>query len=146
MLIRLILLAAVVATLIFFVRSQHGQRLRAHKRIAFFAFLALNAYAVLRPEDVMWVAVQLGVGRGADLVLYLLVVCFIFTTLNLYLRQRELEQRLTDVTRALALRDAERDEIAEAERASEDVPAIPPQTRAWHIAEAADPHGLPSAS
>jgi small membrane protein len=105
--IRVILLACVVATLVLFVRGQHGQRLRANKRIAFFAFLAVNAYAVLRPEDVMTLAIKLGVGRGADLVLYLLVVCFIFATLNMYLRQRQLEQRLADVTRALALREAE---------------------------------------
>jgi hypothetical protein len=104
--IRVLLLACVVATLVLFVRGQHGQRLRANKRIAFFAFLAVNAYAVLRPEDVMWVAVKLGVGRGADLVLYLLVVCFVFSTLNMYLRQRQLEQRLADVTRALALQQA----------------------------------------
>jgi hypothetical protein len=122
MLIRVILIAAVLATLVYFVRSQHGHRIRAHKRIAFIAFLALNAYAVLRPEDVMWVAVKLGVGRGADLVLYLLVVCFIFTTLNFYLRQRQLEQQLTEVTRVLALRDAEQ-RNAGRDGAGEDAPA-----------------------
>ena len=107
MLIRAILLAAVVATLIMFVRGQHGQRVRANKRIAFFVFLAVNAYAVLRPEDVTALAVRVGVGRGADLVLYVLVVCFVFTALNLYLQQRQLERRLTDMARALALHQAE---------------------------------------
>ena len=105
--IRILLLAAVVATLIYFVRAEHGQRLQANKRLVFFAFLGLNGYAVLRPNDISWLAARLGVGRGTDLVLYLLVVTFVFVSLNLYLRQRQSERRITELARALALREAD---------------------------------------
>jgi hypothetical protein len=105
--IRIILLAGILATLVFFVRSQHGQRLRANKRIAFVLFLLANTYAVIRPDDLTWVAARVGVGRGADLVLYLLVVAFVFATANLYLRQRQLEARMAAMARAFALREAE---------------------------------------
>jgi hypothetical protein len=105
--IKIVLLAAVALLLVYFVRREHGVRLQANKRLAFFAFLIANAYAVLRPDDVSYLANLVGVGRGADLVLYLLVVAFVFAVVNFYLRMREAERRLTDLARAIALREAE---------------------------------------
>jgi hypothetical protein len=105
--IKALLLLAVVVTLVYFVRREHGVGLQAWKRIAFFVFVIGNIYAVLRPADVSRLANGLGVGRGADLVLYLLVVAFVFTVLNFYLRTRQAERRLTDLARAVALQQAE---------------------------------------
>jgi hypothetical protein len=62
---------------------------------------------VVRPNDLTRVAHLVGVGRGADLVLYALVVAFTFSVVNFYLRQRELKQRITQLARAVALREAE---------------------------------------
>ena len=81
--------------------------MRASKRLAFAGFVLLNIYAVLRPNDVTWVARQLGIGRGTDLIVYLLVVAFVFGMLNSYLRDREISQHLTNLARSLAIRDAE---------------------------------------
>jgi small membrane protein len=92
---------------IVFVRNQHGVRIQASKRLAFFAFLVLNVYAVLRPDDVTRIAHLLGVGRGTDLLLYALIVAFVFTVLAFYLRIHEDEQRITQLARAVAIRDAE---------------------------------------
>jgi len=105
--IQALLLAVIAVVLIVFVRRWYGVRMQAGKRIAFFAFLAVNAWAVVRPNDVTWMANRLGVGRGADLVLYLLVAGFALATLNTYLRFRELDRRFTDLTRTLAIREAE---------------------------------------
>jgi hypothetical protein len=106
--IQAVLLAAVLGFLIMFVRGQHGVRMQAGKRLAFIAFLLLNAVAVLRPEATTWVAQHVfGVGRGADLLLYTLIVTFVFAVINFYLRLRESEQRVTELARAVALRDAE---------------------------------------
>jgi small membrane protein len=106
-LIQGILLAAVVGLLLVFVRNSQEVRVRASKRVGFFAFLLFSAYAVMRPDDVTWVAQLVGVGRGTDLLLYMLVVAFAFAVLNFNLRLRDKEQRLTDLARATALRDAE---------------------------------------
>jgi len=62
---------------------------------------------VLRPDDVTRVAKFVGVGRGTDLLLYALIVAFVFSTLAMYMRLREDEQRVTQLARAVALRDAE---------------------------------------
>jgi hypothetical protein len=107
MLIKILLLLAVLILLLGFVRWQHGVRLRAGKRLGFFAFLALNVWAVLRPDDLTALAQRLGVGRGADLVLYGLFVAFVFMVLHFLLRFRDLGERFTELARAVALREAE---------------------------------------
>jgi len=107
MVIQFLLLLAVAASLVYFVRQQHGVRLQAGKRLAFVAFLLFAAYAVVRPDDITAIAHWVGVGRGADLVLYATVVAFVFVVINFYLRTREMERRITDLARAVALRDAE---------------------------------------
>jgi hypothetical protein len=111
--VQIVLLAAVLAALVMFVRRRHGVHMQAGKRVGLIAFAALNVYAVLQPDRLTEVANRLGVGRGTDLVLYLLVVAFIFGMLNFYLRFREIDRRFTELTRTLAIREAE---IVNAER------------------------------
>lgn len=110
MLIQIVLLAAVAVVVVLFARHWNTTRTRAWKRIAFLAFCLLNAYAVLRPGDTTRVAHVLGVGRGTDLVLYLLVVAVTLLALNTYLRFRAVERRLTELARDAALRTAHRPE------------------------------------
>jgi hypothetical protein len=106
--IQALLLVAIAGVLVVFIRGQHGVRMQASKRLGFVAFLVLNAYAVVRPEDTTWVAKHLfGVGRGVDLLLYALIVTFVFAVISVYLRLRESEQRVTELARAVAIRDAE---------------------------------------
>jgi hypothetical protein len=107
--IQVVLIAAALIALFSFARFEHGVNIRAGKRLAFFAFIALNIYGVLRPDDVTWAANRLGVGRGADLLLYALAVGTIFLMLNTYLRFRALDRQMTELVRSLALREAERD-------------------------------------
>jgi hypothetical protein len=129
LMIQAVLLVAVLGFLIMFVRGRHGVRMQAGKRLAFIAFLLLNAIAVLRPEATTWVAQHVfGVGRGADLLLYALIVAFVFAVINVYLRLRESEQRVTELARAVAIRDAEflnsdRGLLAPPQRAPADPPA-----------------------
>ena len=46
------------------------------------------AIAIAHPEDVQWLGSQLGIGRGADLVLYLAVLGFLGMTFAFYSRVR----------------------------------------------------------
>jgi hypothetical protein len=106
MAIQILLIVAAVLLFVVFVRRAHSVRLQAAKRIGFILFIILNLYAVLRPGDTTRVAQMLGVGRGADLLLYLLVVAFAFFSVNTYLRFKDIERRLTDLARSIAIRDA----------------------------------------
>ena len=105
--VQVVLVIAALAALVYFVRSGQNVGIRASKRVAFGAFVLVNIYAVLRPEDVTTLARFLGVGRGTDLVVYLLVMAFVFGMLNSYLRDREISQHLTNLARQVAVRDAE---------------------------------------
>jgi hypothetical protein len=105
--LQILLLVATIGALVYFVRSGQTVGVRASKRLAFGAFVVLNIYAILRPDDVTFVARALGIGRGTDLIVYLLVVAFVFGMLNTYLRDREISQHLTNLARQIAVRDAE---------------------------------------
>ncbi|MYT21563.1 DUF2304 family protein [Streptomyces sp. SID7760] len=106
--IQLLLIAGSVSMALMFIRTWGQAKNRAWKRIAFSVFVVVNVYAVLRPTDVTWVAHQLGVGRGTDLVLYVMVLAMGFLTLNTFLRFRSLEKKLTDLARTVALAEGAR--------------------------------------
>lgn len=106
--IKILLILAVIALLVLLLRSHGTTRGGAYAKIGMGVFLVFAAYAVIRPEDVTWVAAQLGVGRGTDLVLYALVVGFGFFAISTYLRFKELELRHARLARAIALSDAAR--------------------------------------
>ncbi|WP_218601969.1 DUF2304 domain-containing protein [Pseudonocardia abyssalis] len=107
MIVQLLLLVAVAALLVLFVRNRHGVRVAAGKRVALVLFALVNVYAVIRPDDLTALAQAIGVGRGTDLVLYALVVGFLSVTLNQYLRFQGVDARVTELARTLAVREAE---------------------------------------
>jgi len=81
-------------------RSSHWDR-------AIVLFLGLvGVVLVAAPDLANWLAMAVGVGRGADLVTYIGVVGLSFFCLVLLSRLRELESRLADLTRQLALDEA----------------------------------------
>lgn len=61
---------------------------------------------VLFPDLTGDVANAVGVGRGADLVLYCFVLATLVAILNLHLRLREVLETTTDIARAVALTSA----------------------------------------
>lgn len=102
-----LLLLGIAGFLVMFIRGQHSVRMQASKRLAFILFVLLNAAAVVWPDGTTRIAKLFGIGRGVDLLLYLLIVTFVFVVINFYLRIRESEQRVTELARAVAIRDAE---------------------------------------
>jgi small membrane protein len=100
LLIALILLAAIVGSVAF--RSRLAYRL-----LGMFFFLVATL-CVLFPDSTTDIAKSLGVGRGTDLLLYLVIFAGVHACLLLYMRTRRLERKLTQVVRAIAIRDAER--------------------------------------
>lgn len=106
MLIQFLLILAALVLFTTFLRLAHTARLQAFKRIGFLLFCLFGVIAVLRPGVMTWLANRVGVGRGTDLLLYMLVVVFAFFSLNTYLRFKDTERRLTKLARAMAIRDA----------------------------------------
>ncbi|WP_299518925.1 DUF2304 domain-containing protein [uncultured Serinicoccus sp.] len=108
-LIKLVLLLSVVVVTAMLTRSTAGVRHQAVRRLLLVGFVVLAAIAILFPRVLTQVAQLLGVGRGADLLLYGLTVVFLGYVAASYRRMRELEQQVTTLARELALRAAVHD-------------------------------------
>lgn len=106
MIIKGLLVLAALLLFVFFLQRSHTARLQAFKRIGFTLFCLFGVIAVLYPSLMTWLANRVGVGRGTDLLLYILTVVFGFFALNTYLRFKDAERRMTRLVRAIAIRDA----------------------------------------
>ena len=62
---------------------------------------------ILQPEVTNTVARFLGIGRGADLVLYVVSLSFLVSLVYFYHKYRQLNSDLTEIVRSLAIQDAE---------------------------------------
>ena len=65
------------------------------------------AACIAFPALLVGIAHFLGIGRGADLVLYLSILFFFGAFFLTYLRFRRVDEQLTKIVRHLAIRDAE---------------------------------------
>jgi hypothetical protein len=104
--IQVLLLVAVLALLVYLLRSRATAQTRAWVKVGYVMFVFAGIYAILRPDDTTVVANWLGVHRGTDLMQYALIIAFAFTTLSTYLRFKDLELRYTRLARAMALQGA----------------------------------------
>ncbi len=81
---------------------------RLATRLFVLAQLMIGVVMVLFPELANRVAALVGVGRGADLMLYLLVLAVYAGALLVLAKFRRLERQITELTRKIALYDAEK--------------------------------------
>jgi len=105
-LIRVLLLGA-LATIGYAVFLRR-QRLPIHI-VLVMGLLGLAAMAVVFPGATTVVANWLGVGRGVDLINYLVEVGLLFVVIHYYAKFVELEQQITVLAREIALLRAELD-------------------------------------
>jgi hypothetical protein len=109
MIIRLLLLAglAAIGWFVFLRRN----RLPIHI-MTVFVMLAAGAIAVVDPDTTSQVAHLVGVGRGADLVTYVAIVGVMFVLVHYYAKFVEIQTKMTDLTRELAILRTEVDRLS----------------------------------
>ena len=105
----LLVVAAVVGGA-YVLRFESTNRSRAIGRLAVAGLMVFAGFAMIRPADVDGVAVSVGLARGSDLVLYLLILGAGLFAASTYARFRELERRFAKLARSIALAEAERDD------------------------------------
>lgn len=86
-------------------RSQRSEALR---RIGIVLFIIGAFVSIFWPRTLSLIANKAGVGRGTDLLLYLLIVAFLASLANQYRRAQVLERQLTKLARQIALSDSPR--------------------------------------
>lgn len=106
MIIKVLLISATLVFGVLILRERPTAGRQAVRRLALLGLVLLGIIAVAFPDTTSWAAELVGVKRGTDLVLYIFVMAFLFTTVALYQRIHLLEQRIIELTRTLALRDA----------------------------------------
>lgn len=110
MIIKVLLILGIVGVVVFALRGSGSTATLAIRRLAGVTFAAAATVSIIFPDLVTWVAHRVNVGRGTDLVLYILVVVFLYVTIAIYQRLHRLELHLADLTRELALVTRARDE------------------------------------
>jgi len=83
-----------------------SHRLGGMQLLAALGLLAGGITFVVWPSAAQWVAERVGVGRGADLIVYFAIVGGLFAAANFYFRFKRQEQQMIAVVRELALRNA----------------------------------------
>lgn len=99
-----------ILTALFLLLLASGLAMARRDRLLGWVLAASSAAAVLPvwlPELATELAHLVGVGRGTDLLLYLWFTISVLLILALYLRLMRLQDRLTELVRALALREAD---------------------------------------
>jgi len=121
-----IIAVVVIALAAFFWLRGGGARHQAVRRIFMLIFIVAAASSVFFPQVWTYAANAVGVGRGADLLLYFMVLTFLGFVATTYRRFRQNEEQLTELARQLALARAELPPGAEAiEPASDGTPRSP---------------------
>lgn len=87
-------------------------RNKTYHRLIVLIFIVTGVVMVIMPDWTTAIAQRIGVGRGADLILYLGLVGLSFICMLLYLRIRELEVKLTELVRLTAIKEAYKPEQA----------------------------------
>ncbi len=104
MIIRILLLSALAAIgyMVFLRRSRFPVHI-----VIVFLMLAVAGLAVLFPEKTDVVANWFGIGRGVDLINYLVLVSLLYTVTHYYTKFVDIEQQLTQLVREIAILRAE---------------------------------------
>lgn len=108
MLGQIVLIVGMVISTLLLGRITTSARSIAFRRLFLIAFLAVAVVAILVPSLVQWVASLLGIGRGTDLLLYILIIVFVGSLATNSRRATEASRRTTLLARAVALEQAER--------------------------------------
>ncbi len=110
--IQLLLISAIVVLAAFTMRRTGADSHLAIRRLLLGVFVVAAVLSVLFPEWLSWLARLMGVGRGADLLLYALVVVFLGFVYSQYRRNLVAQRKITQLARKLALLEASLEEAA----------------------------------
>lgn len=104
---QIVIQAVLIVSLLFIAvgltRSTASARHQAVRRIMLVGFVVFAVTAVLFPETLTRIARLVGVGRGADLLLYALVIAFLGALASTFKKTSQLEDRITQLSREVAL-------------------------------------------
>lgn len=110
--IKVVIIASLLGALVLFFANRNSHGSRATQKIAVVFLVAFGVIVAWSPNISNEIAHRLGVGRGADLLLYVLTLAFVFSLLVHYIRSREEARRIAVLARRVAILEARMKEAA----------------------------------
>ena len=107
MLIQILLIIGVLAAVVMLARAGSGARYDAFRKLFLLGFALLAVLAIIFPNTTNTVARWFGIGRGADLLLYVMVIVFILSIVWSARRSARSDRRTTLLAREFAIFRAE---------------------------------------
>jgi hypothetical protein len=104
--IRFLLITSTLIIAWYFLSSRGSSRSNAFKKVLLVGFVAASVVAILIPESLTWLAHLLGVGRGTDLLLYVLVQVVLFQMFNTYAKDKQNQRQVVHLARRIAILEA----------------------------------------
>ncbi|HJQ09261.1 MAG TPA: DUF2304 domain-containing protein [Candidatus Saccharimonadales bacterium] len=119
MTIKVVLLTLVAFTCVYFMSATNRTKTQAWKKILFTLFVLFMVVAIVLPDTTTRAANWVGVGRGADLLLYILSLAFVFFAITTYSKFQQERNRTFALARKLAIYEARlRQQLKDAESAT----------------------------
>jgi hypothetical protein len=110
MIIKYLLIVPLALFFLYFIRNSGKTQIQAWKKILFALFLLFGIVAVLDPLIVDVLAKKIGIGRGADMLLYALTISFIFVVGNIYIKFKEISLRQDKIISKIALIEGDKND------------------------------------
>ena len=104
--IKALLIASFALVGLIMVVPRTGARPLALRRLSTLLLIVVAILAVINPAWLSQLAALVGVGRGTDLVVYVLAVLFFGHTVASRTRTTQINQQITDLARKLAIAEA----------------------------------------
>lgn len=118
-LFQVLLILGVALAAVLAIRFLPGEHSLALKRILALLFAVAAVLAILFPTALTMIANLLGIGRGADLLLYLFIVATLLFAVATIRAKARSDARVTELARAVALLESRLREESAAARAEQ---------------------------
>ena len=112
-----LMLATVMVAVI--LAGMFRQRQQTRVRLGLIVVWLTAVVAILVPDLTMSAANAVGIGRGADLLLYVALLAALVALLVIYLRFAALESQITELVRHVAISEARRSQPSESDSGKE---------------------------
>ena len=103
MLFQIFLIAFALFAITRTIRQYKTKAVSKYWMIVFCAFWVVVAVVAITPQSTDVVARSVGVGRGADLLVYIAIVTLFYVVYRLVIRQQKLQEELTELVRHEAI-------------------------------------------
>lgn len=105
MAIKIIILFFILFVLLRTVARFVKKEIRPRELLAWLIFWAAVGAAVILPQTTDILAQQVGVARGADLLVYISVLVLFYAVFKVLVKLEKIDRQITEIVRAVALKD-----------------------------------------